>query len=81
MPGRPACGPAPGAHISGPGTLERWFRTLKSECLRNEEYETPAQLEAIIRRFVDDYNGSRPHQSLDYDTPASWYFTGIAEAA
>lgn len=61
--------------------MERWSGTLKSECLRNEEYETPAQLEAIIRRFVDDYNSARPHQSLDYDTPSSWYFTGIEEAA
>ena len=61
--------------------MERWFRTLKSECLRNAEYETPAQLESIIRGFVDEYNGSRPHQSLGYATPSSWYFTGIAEAA
>lgn len=37
--------------------MERWFRTLKSECLKNEEYETPAQREAIVRRFVDDYKG------------------------
>ena len=29
--------------------VERWFRTLKSECLRNAECETPAQLEDMIR--------------------------------
>ncbi|MCH3947256.1 MAG: IS3 family transposase [Olsenella sp.] len=61
--------------------MERWLRTLKSECLRNEEYDTPAQLGDIIRRFVDEYNESRPHQSLGYETPSSWYFSGIAEAA
>ena len=59
----------------------RWSGTLKSECLRNAEYETPAQLGAIIRRFVDEYNGSRPHQPLGYETPSSWYFGGIAQAA
>lgn len=46
-------------------------RNLRSECPGNAEYETPAQLESIIRKFVDDYNGSRPHQSLGYETPAS----------
>ena len=61
--------------------MERWFRTLKSECLRNAEYETPAQLEETIRRFVEEYNSTRPHQSLGYDTPSSWYFSGIAQAA
>ena len=61
--------------------MEKWSGTLKSECLRNEEYETPAQLEGIIRRFVDEYNSRRPHQSLGYATPSSWYFSGIAEAA
>jgi putative transposase len=61
--------------------MERWSGTLKSECPGNEEYETPAQLEDIIRRFVDECNESRPYQSLSYETPSSWYFSGIAEAA
>ena len=61
--------------------VERWFRTLKSECLRNEEYETPAQLEAIIGRFVERYNHVRIHQALGYDTPASWYYSGLGAAA
>ena len=81
MPGRPACGPAPGAHISGPGTLERWFRTLKTECLRLAEYSTPAQLRRLIGEFVEQYNERRLHESLGYETPAEWYRSGIAEAA
>lgn len=48
----------------------RWLGTPRSECLRNVEHETPARLEAIIRRFVDDYNGSRLHQSLGYEAPS-----------
>lgn len=35
----------------------------------------------MIRGFVDEYNSRRPHQSLGYETPSSWYFGGIAEAA
>ena len=61
--------------------MERWFRTLKSEWLRNVEYSTPAELEAAIAEFVEWYNNVRVHQALDYGTPASWYFSGIAEAA
>ena len=50
--------------------MGRWLGTPRSECLRNVEHETPARLEAIIRRFVDDYNGSRLHQSLGYEAPS-----------
>lgn len=62
--------------------MERWFRTIKSECLRTSEYETPAELQKLISDFVSYYNDKRIHQALDYETPASWYFTGInTEAA
>ena len=61
--------------------MERWFKTLKSECLRQEEYSTPAELRAIIAKFVTWYNEKRIHQSLGYDTPAEWYRSGICEAA
>ena len=53
------------------------FRTLKSECLRTAEYSTPAELERLISGFVSYYNDKRIHQSLGYETPSSWYFTGI----
>ena len=61
--------------------MERWSGTLKNERLRNAEYETPAQLEGMIRGFVGEYNTTRPHQSLGYATPSTWYSGGIAEAA
>ena len=35
-----------------------------SECLRNAEYETPAQLEDTIRGLVDERDSKRPHHSL-----------------
>lgn len=60
--------------------VERWFRSLKTECLRISEYETPAQLRQLIAGYVEQYNRVRPHQSLDYDTPASWYYSGLMAA-
>ena len=61
--------------------MERRSRTLESECLRNAEYETPAQLEDIIHGFVEEHDSKRPHQPLGFATPPSWCFSGIAEAA
>ena len=61
--------------------MERWFRTLKSECLRQTEYSTPQELRDTIAEFVEFYNSRRIHQSLGYDTPEEWYMSGIAEAA
>ena len=58
--------------------VERWFRSLKTECIKIEEYETPRELRQIISEYVKTYNERRPHESLDYDTPAQWYYSGIA---
>ena len=57
---------------------ERWFRSLKSECVKIKEYETPRELRGIIDEYVRKYNNRRLHESLDYETPASWYYSGIA---
>ncbi len=61
--------------------VERWHRTLKSEWLRWQEYETLRQLRDTIARFVDLYNNDRLHASLDYRTPAEAYFGSLAQAA
>lgn len=56
--------------------MERWFRSLKSEWLRASEYSTPLEL----RRLVAQYNSTRPHESLGYETPESWYHSGLMAA-
>lgn len=58
--------------------VERWFRSLKSECVRICEYETPAELRRLVVGYVEQHNGVRPHQSLGYDTPSEWYYSGLA---
>ena len=80
-PGPSACRPAPTRHIIASSALERWFRTLKSEWLRTREYSTPRELERLVSEFVGYYNNRRIHQSLGYETPASWYFSGINQRA
>lgn len=60
--------------------VERWGRSLKSECVRICEYGTPAELRGLVAGYVEQYNGARPHQSLGYDTPSEWYYSGLAAA-
>lgn len=52
------------------GKVERWHKTLKSECIRPE---TPLSLEdafRIVKRYVDHYNTVRLHGAIGYVTPA-----------
>jgi len=51
------------------GKKERWFRTLKSECLRPK---TPLSLEdakRVVSEFVEYYNTQRLHSAIGYITP------------
>jgi len=51
------------------GKLERYHRTIKSECIRPQ---TPLSLEdarRVVTRFVAQYNEERLHSALGYVTP------------
>ncbi len=60
--------------------VERWFRSLKSECLRAAECETPAELRRLVAGYVEQHNNARRHQSLGYETPSEWYHSGLMAA-
>jgi transposase InsO family protein len=52
------------------GKKERWFGTLKRECIRPN---TPLSLEEarrLVARFVEHYNTVRLHSAIGYVTPA-----------
>src|SRR5512140_1257359 len=51
------------------GKLERWHKSLKSECIRPG---TPLSLEdakRLIQQYVDRYNNVRLHSAIGYMTP------------
>jgi transposase InsO family protein len=51
------------------GKLERWHKSLKSECIRPG---TPLSLEdakRLIQQYVDRYNNLRLHSAIGYVTP------------
>lgn len=51
------------------GKIERFFRTLKSEWIRNRRYKTPKGLRESLKEFQHYYNHVREIQKLDYRTP------------
>ena len=59
---------------------ERWFRNLKHDCIYQTEYKNMRELRHVIAEYVDKYNYRRMHSSLDYATPAEWYFSGLNAA-
>ena len=53
--------------------IERWFRSLKYEDVYINEYNSPRELRTGVRGYMETYNHSRPHQSLDNLTPGEVY--------
>ena len=50
--------------------IERWFRSLKCECIYINEFESPRALRAGISAYVQEYNNERPHSYHGGDYPA-----------
>ena len=54
--------------------IERLWRNLKYEDIYIYDYENPRYLREGMQRYFELYNFRRPHQALDYATPAEVYF-------
>jgi putative transposase len=53
--------------------VERLWRTVKYEHLYLHDYQTLGEVRVGLDRYFDFYNHQRPHQALDYRTPAETY--------
>jgi putative transposase len=60
--------------------VERLWRTVKYEEVYLQSYATPREARHSLSRYFKFYNQERPHQALDYRTPAARYFGTPAEA-
>jgi putative transposase len=58
--------------------VERLWRSLKWEEVYLHAYEDPKEARAGIGRYLDFYNGDRPHQALGYQTPKAFYEHDVA---
>ncbi len=57
--------------------IERLWRSLKYEEVYLKAYDSVSVACASIGRYLDLYNGRRPHSSLDGTTPDQGYFTPL----
>ncbi len=57
--------------------VERLWRSVKCEEVYLRGYDSVSEARASIGRYLDFYNGRRPHSSLDGATPDQAYFTTL----
>jgi len=51
------------------GLVERFFRSLKEECVWQHNFGSFAEARAAITKWIQWYNSGRPHQALGYRSP------------
>ena len=57
--------------------VERLWRSVKYEEVYLRAYENVSEARSSIGRYLNFYNGRRPHSSLDGMTPDKAYFTPL----
>jgi putative transposase len=60
------------------GMIERWFRSLKEECVWHHQFQSFADANAAIQRWIAWYNEERPHQALGYRSPRHYQQRAVA---
>jgi putative transposase len=65
-------------HPEGNSYIERFHRSLKEEEIWVQEYQSFAEAQASIARWMEEYNHRRPHQSLKNRTPHQAFLTSQA---
>lgn len=63
------------------GIIERFFRSLKEECVWQHQFQSFAQARQILRAWLDWYNTGRPHQALGYRSPVQFRTAQLAQVA
>jgi putative transposase len=57
----------------GNAVIERFFRSLKQECVWLNKFDNFNQAKEAIDKWITEYNEERPHQALAYATPAAFF--------
>lgn len=52
---------------------ERFFRTLKYDCIYINEFNSPHELRIALNQYMQEYNTYRPHSSIGDQCPAQVY--------
>jgi putative transposase len=54
------------------GMIERFFRSLKEECVWQRSFVSFTEARRAVRRWIEWYNDRRPHQALGYRSPRQY---------
>ena len=54
------------------GLIERFFRSLKEECVWQQNFGSFVEARRAVLRWIRWYNEERPHQALGYQSPAQF---------
>ncbi len=54
------------------GLIERWFRSLKEECVWQHQFRSFVDARMVIGQWIAWYNAERPHQALGYCSPRQY---------
>jgi len=54
------------------GMIERFFKTLKEECVWAHRFASRDQAFEVIAAWMDHYHATRPHSALGYLTPVEF---------
>lgn len=63
------------------GLIERFFRSLKEECVWLHRFGSFAEAKRAISRWIRWYNEERPHQSLSYLSPKQFRAQQLQQVA
>jgi len=61
---------APVGRPTGNAVVERFIRTLKEELIWLRDWHSVDELRAAVATWLDHYHHHRPHQALNWQTPA-----------
>ena len=63
------------------GMIERFFRSLKEECVWQTNFPSFEAARREVGRWIDWYNTGRPHQALGYKSPVEYRAQQVASVA
>jgi transposase InsO family protein len=57
-------------HPQSNGKIERWHKSIKTECVRRESLGGLKEAQEVVAAYVNNYNTVRLHSAIHYLTPA-----------
>ena len=63
------------------GVIERFFRSLKEECVWQHQFANFAEAQQRLRSWLTWYNTGRPHQALGYRSPTQFRAAHLGQVA